>query len=223
MARREKYFTTETIDERSARFLRDPEVIRREDPPGFDPRVSALLVLDLQRYFLEEESHAFVPSAAAILPRVRALTDVWIGGGRPCVFTRHENTRENAGRMAEWWRDLVGPGDPRGELAKEIGADRGRVVVKGRYDAFHGTELEETLRKEGVEQVVICGVLAHLCCESTARSAFIRDFRVFFVVDGVADYNAAFHRASLLNLSHGFARPVLAGDLLAEWEALHDG
>jgi len=62
--------------------------------------------------------------------------------------------------------------------------------------------------------VVICGVMTHLCCETTARSAFMRGFEVFFTVDGTATYTEAFHRASLLNLSHGFAVPVLVENIL---------
>jgi len=214
MSRKERYFTAEGIDAKCAAFLADPDVERREGAASFAPGKSALLLLDLQRYFLEEDSHAFVPSAPAILPRLRELAVAYEERGLPVIRTRHANDEKNAGRMADWWRDRIGPNDPRGALAEEAGAG-GRIVVKNRYDAFLGTDLEEDLRRRGVEQVVVCGVLAHLCCESTARSAFMRDFSVFLAVDGIADYHEAFHRASLLSLAHGFAVPVLVKDLLA--------
>ncbi|MEW6239950.1 MAG: isochorismatase family protein, partial [Chloroflexota bacterium] len=75
---------------------------------------------------------------------------------------------------------------------------------------------EQTLRDLEVEQVVITGVMTHLCCETTARAAFVRGFDVFYVVDGTATYTEAFHRASLLNLAHGFAVPVLAEEILED-------
>jgi bifunctional isochorismate lyase / aryl carrier protein len=56
--------------------------------------------------------------------------------------------------------------------------------------------------------------MTHLCCETTARSAFMRGFEVFFTMDGTATYNEQLHRASLLTLSHGFALPVLMDELL---------
>jgi isochorismate hydrolase len=56
--------------------------------------------------------------------------------------------------------------------------------------------------------------MTHLCCETTARSAFMRGLQVFIAVDGTATYSEAFHRASLLNLSHGFALPVLVDEIL---------
>ena len=65
---------------------------------------------------------------------------------------------------------------------------------------------------------MIAGVLTHLCCETTARSAFVRGFKVFFTVDGTATYYEDFHRATLLNLSHGFAVPVLVDDIRKKME-----
>ena len=90
----------------------------------------------------------------------------------------------------------------------------GIVLKKSQYDAFYDTSLEDVLKKNRVSQVVICGVMTHLCCETTARSAFMRGFEVFFTVDGTATYNKNFHLATLLNLSHGFATPTLVNELL---------
>jgi bifunctional isochorismate lyase/aryl carrier protein len=47
--------------------------------------------------------------------------------------------------------------------------------------------------------------MTHLCCETTARAAFVRGFDVFFLVDGTATYNQDYHQATLLNLAHGVA------------------
>jgi len=77
--------------------------------------------------------------------------------------------------------------------------------------------LDKQLKNHGVNQIVIAGVMANLCCESTARSAFMRGFEVFFTIDGTAANNKNFHMASLLNLSYGFATPVLTTEIL-EWE-----
>jgi len=56
--------------------------------------------------------------------------------------------------------------------------------------------------------------MAHLCCETTARSAFVKGFEVVFVIDGTATYNKDFYISTLLNLSHGFAIPVLTEEIL---------
>jgi isochorismate hydrolase len=79
------------------------------------------------------------------------------------------------------------------------------------------------LRASGVTQVVICGVMTHLCCESTARSAFMHGYEVFFPVDGTATYNLTYHRASLVNLAHGFASLYFVKDILDLMRGGHAG
>lgn len=123
--------------------------------------------------------------------------------------------------MASWWRDLISTENPLSNFDPQLEWQKGIAFTKTRYDAFLDSPLEAYLRTNNVEQVVICGVMTHLCCETTARSAFMRGFEVLFTVDGTATYNEDLHRASLLNLSHGFAVPVLVQDLLSRLEQQH--
>jgi nicotinamidase-related amidase len=179
---------------------------------------SALLVLDMQAYFLDPESHAYIPSAPAILPGIQALVEAYQQNELPVIFTQHSNTPADAGQMSAWWRDLIDPHSPLRCIVPQLNAHREMLIHKTQYDAFYSTPLEAELRRQDVTQVVISGVMTHLCCESTARSAFGRGFQVFFLVDGTATYNRNFHRASLLNLSHGFATLSLVGEILAALE-----
>jgi isochorismate hydrolase len=211
---KEEYFTTSNIASKASSMLRETPARSR---PGlaFKPETSALLILDMQEYFLRPESHAYVPSARIILPGLQALVKAWTVKGLPVIYTRHLNNAENAAGMAIWWRELLLDENPLSAISSDFDSVTGVVVQKSQYDAFFGTSLEAKLRELGRVQVVICGVMTHLCCETTARSAFMRGFEVFFPVDGTATYNEAFHRATLLNLSHGFASLTLIGNLLA--------
>jgi nicotinamidase-related amidase len=80
-----------------------------------------------------------------------------------------------------------------------------KIVLKHRYSAFYNTDLETILRCLKIEDLVISGVMTNMCCESTARDAYYRDYRVFFLADGTGSINEEMHLASLLNLSFGFA------------------
>jgi isochorismate hydrolase len=93
-----------------------------------------------------------------------------------------------------------------------LGEDK--VVQKNRYSAFYGTDLEEHLRKLGVTDLLIAGVMTNLCCETTARDAFVRDFRVFFLADGTATATQDFQRATLRNLAFGFAYLVTCDQII---------
>ena len=169
----------------------------------------------MQDYFLRPASHAFVPSAPAILPNLQLLITNYRAANRPVIFTRHVNTDADAAMMSRWWRDVIRVDSPDSAISSALDTSAGVIVEKSQYDAFHQTQLEDGLRSRGVEQVVITGVMTHLCCETTARSAFVRGFEVFFCVDGTATYTEELHRSSLLNLSHGFAIPVMAGEIIS--------
>jgi isochorismate hydrolase len=211
---REVYFTAQGLKFKAREMLQQMAEAPRHSLQRYVPEHSALLVLDMQSFFLKPESHAFVPSAVAIVPGIQALMQAYARRGLPVFFTQHLNTSQNAGLMGIWWRDVITAQNPLSEIVADMDLSAGHLISKSQYDAFYATCLEGSLREKCVSQVVICGVMTHLCCESTARSAFIRGFEVFFAVDGTATYNEAFHRASLLNLAHGFANLVLVDDLL---------
>jgi len=192
--------------------------LRRAHQRVFLPDESALLILDMQEYFLAEPSHAYIPSATAIIPGIIELCNDYRAKGLPIIFTQHVNSSQDAMLMATWWRDVIRPEDPRSAIIPEFRRDGAITIKKSQYDAFYRTELEALLKAREVKQLVICGVMAQLCCETTARSAFVRGFEVFFTVDGTATYNERFHRATLLNLAHGVATPVLIEEIRAALE-----
>ena len=212
---KEAYFSPATI-RTTGRMLLDEirALCERHANIHISPGRAALLVLDMQDYFLQEGSHAYIPAAPAIIPGIQMLIEAFKHLDRPVIFTRHINTPKDAGMMAVWWKDLLQPGSPHSSITATLDTTGGRVFEKHQYDAFIGTDLESWLHSKAVEQILITGVMTHLCCETTARSAFIHGFEVLFAVDGTATYNVDFHRASLLNLSHGFALPVLVDDIL---------
>lgn len=219
--KKEAYFTLATLADKAAGMLTALDGLVRAQPTIFAPENSALLALDLQVFFLAEPSHAFIPSGPAILPGVNALMRAYAARDLPVFLTRHVNTPEDAGLMARWWRDLITEDDPLSKIDPRLERGNAIEIRKTRYDAFLDSPLEACLRQRDVRRVVVCGVTTHLCCETTARAAFMRGFEVFFTVDGTATYTEAFHRASLLNLAHGFATPVLVREVLAALEGGH--
>lgn len=218
---KQPYFTPSTIADTSQQMLDSLAEYTRRHPFSATLEGSALLVLDMQAYFLDESSHAFIPSAPAILPGINALIKAYSRGGLPVFLSRHVNTSQNAGRMSGWWRDLIREENPMSAFSPQLEQSYGVPFTKSQYDAFLDSPLEEFLQEKRVTQLVICGVMTHLCCETTARSAFMRGYEVLFTVDGTATYNKAFHHATLLNLAHGFATPLLVEDVLAMLEGSH--
>jgi len=182
-------------------------------------KTAALLVIDMQNFFLDPQSPTFACGGLAILPGVRRLIDAFRAAGRPVIFTRHVHHPEliDAGIMGWWWEGMCCEGTPESEVHPEIAPlAKEKTIFKHRYSAFYNTDLETVLRCQNVEDLVISGVLTNLCCESTARDAYFRDHRVFFLADGTATINDEMHVASLMNLAFGFAKVQTVDDIIAE-------
>lgn len=169
---------------------------------------SALLVIDMQDFFLDPYSPTFTCGGLAILPVLKRLVKIFREKGRPVVYTKHVHHPDNldSGIMGWWWKGMCIEGSAESEIHRDITPlPSEKVILKHRYSAFYNTDLETVLRCLRIEDLVISGIMTNMCCESTARDAYYRDYRVFFLADGTGSINEEMHLASLLNLSFGFA------------------
>jgi isochorismate hydrolase len=206
----------EKTDERLRQLRPYARPGRRERFPFINER-TALLVIDMQGYFLDPSSHASFPEAEEIMENVISLVDSFRSSQRPIVFTRHAvRSDEDPGIMVDWWGDVPAEKDPLSQIDARLGpGEDGETIRKTRYSAFMGTELEGILREQRADKVVISGVMTHLCCESTARDAFMRDLEVFFVIDATATDHEDLHMGSLRALADGFAIMVTTKEVLS--------
>jgi len=201
---KEKYFTKSKINVQANILLKEIGRAFKGRKISFDFKSSALLVLDMQKFFLAETSHAFIPSADAIIPNLKKLIGIYKKHNRPIIFTQHENTSSNSVLMYKLWKSILKKGT-NSQITNELDTGNAIVIKKTQYDAFYKTQLEQILLKHSIKHILVSGVMTHLCCETIGRSAFIKGFMPFVPIDTTATYNKAFHKASLLNLSHGFA------------------
>ena len=180
---------------------------------------SALLVVDMQVFFLDPASPTFTCGGEAILPNVGRLLHAFRQAGRPVIFTRHVHHPDHldSGIMGWWWEGMCLEGSPESEVHPALAPLPGeKQVLKHRYSAFYNTDLETVLRCLKVEDLVITGVMTNLCCESTARDAYFRDHRVFFLADGTGSVSEELHLATLLNLAFGFAYVTTTETILSQ-------
>jgi isochorismate hydrolase len=228
MSAKEKYFSPESIDNKALELLEKVKniagVLKKQE---FAPQKSALIVIDMQKYFCDESSIPFVPSVPAIIPKIKRLTEEYAAKNLPVIFTRQVNTFQDAGMMSKWWRHTISRESALSEITPEFAISQAVILSeqserkdlntfildKPQYDAFYNTGLEDFLREKGVSQLVITGLLTHLCCETTARSAFVRGFETFVCVDGMVTYKEIYHTSSLINLAHGVSSLVVAEEI----------
>jgi ureidoacrylate peracid hydrolase len=187
----------------------------------------ALIVIDMQNSFLREEgsmNHLGL-SPSAVIHTVEPVLELIKGAreaGIPVIYTR-EGLAEDYSDGGQFIKFFPATKDVNGlirgtwdwELADEIQPIDGEYTVdKTRYSAFYKTDLEEILRKEGVDSVILCGITTECCVESAARDAFFRDFGVVVVADAVAAYSAERHESTLTTIRFCFGQTPSVSEVM---------
>ncbi|HEY3607354.1 MAG TPA: isochorismatase family cysteine hydrolase [Pseudonocardiaceae bacterium] len=193
-----------------------------------DSRRSALLVIDMQNDFVLPGHPMHVPMALDRLPTMRRVVAACRAVGMPVIYTEHilldtfdisplETAYNPVLRTAG-----LRAGSDGARIVDELAPESGDVVVrKHRYDAFHNTCLETVLATVSgprvIDTVVIVGTLTEICCDSTARGAYMRDFRVVFVGDATGGLSDASQRATESVIGRFFGRVLASDELIAEF------
>lgn len=164
-----------------------------------DPARAVLLVHDMQNYFLRPFTAGQAP-LTELLGNVAALRETFAEHAAPVTYTAQpgDMTDEQRGLLKDFW----GPGmtaDPehRAIVAGLRPGPSDKVFTKWRPSAFCRTGLLELMRSSGRDQLVICGVYAHVGILMTAHEGFSNDIQTFVVADAVADFSRADHQMAL--------------------------
>ena len=188
----------------------------------FDRATAAIILIDLQRGFLDQDGFVAaqgrdVTACRQAADRATELAEIARSSGMKVIWTRHVLRADyaDAGLLVTELRPRLGElgalkrGTPDIELysgARPMDTDW--IVDKPRYSAFFGTDLDMLLAANGVRSLIITGVTTSMCVESTARDAAQRDMRTFVPREAVADFDRARHDASLEAIAFGFGRVV---------------
>ncbi|WP_417607507.1 isochorismatase family protein [Oceanimonas baumannii] len=164
----------------------------------------ALLVHDMQRYFLRPFQAENAPLAPAIA-NIAALIAHCRARNIPVFYTAQKGNQQRCDRGLQ--ADLWGPGMSRAPEHEDIIEElaprpEDHVLVKHRYSAFQRSNLETLMRVRGRDQLLVTGVYAHIGCTATLAEAFQLDIEPFIAADAVADFS----RDDQLSALHWIAR-----------------
>ena len=182
------------------------------------PERTALLNVDLQNCFVDS-----LDDPGPLLGRINGLSARCRATGILVIHTRHVVRADgsNLGVLAEVDRirdGLLNEGAVTAELHPDVVVEPTDVRLdKPRFGAFTGTDLELTLRTRGIDTVIISGISTIVCCDTTAREAHARDFRVFFLSDGTATAAGPEFQSLTLDVLDGlFAQVLTTDEMLAK-------
>ncbi len=157
-----------------------------------DAARTALVNVDFQNCFIDGYPVS-APQGLTVLKRINRLADVCRENGILVIHTAHvvRPDGSNMGVMREIIplvrEGMITEGRTSAALHKELAVKEEDIVLnKPRFGAFHGTDFELILRSRGIDCIIVSGIATNVCCETTAREANVRDFRVFFLSDGTA-------------------------------------
>jgi nicotinamidase-related amidase len=192
------------------------------------PERTALVVIDMQNYFLKPGYMGEVPPARAIVPTVNRLAAgvrragghvIWIKNStndtRDAWSTFHEclMTPENMQRRYDTMTEGHEGHDLWPEL--EVGPDDAQIVKK-RFSAFiqGSSSIDAHLKARGIDTLLIAGTATNVCCESSARDAMMLNYKVAMISNATATYTDVEHHAALASFY------AIFGDVLTTDEAL---
>ena len=165
----------------------------------------ALLVIDVQNYFFDKKSPAYLPDSNKIIPKINRLIKLARNNRWPVIYTSHTAPSKPGNLMAESWEHL--PSGRESELYHKLDIAPGFHKLKKEYfSAFFKTRLDTLLKKEKINHLIICGAMTHLCVDTTVRHGFMLGYRSTIVSDACCSKSKDYHKAALLALKHGFCR-----------------
>ena len=198
------------------------------------PAKTALVVVDMQRAFLDPGEAMETPPARDIVPQIRTLLDLFREKRLPVVFTEFtysEDVPVLVGLLHPEHRRAA-PGAPRGfgrpssscllgeanvHVVPELAPQPGDLVVtKHYYDGFNGTSLDAALRAHGATHLVLTGTRTDICVLATVIGGMNREYHMTVVEDGTATVRPEVQRAALDIIRRAYARVLTAKQIADE-------
>jgi nicotinamidase-related amidase len=190
-----------------------------------EPRRSALLVVDVQRFFTRERPTPMYPPVEGVLDRLGRFIDECRARGVLVVRIRNVISDESARGV---WRRHYGerwatpsplaPDQPGVQFQPGFEPQPGDLVLtKPRYSAFYGTPLASILRGRGIQTVIVGGLTTDVCVSGTARDAFQHEFDVVTLDDCTAEVTQARHESGLATLAANVGVVCSSADVLVAW------
>jgi nicotinamidase-related amidase len=212
------------------------ETFERELSP--EPGRTALVVVDMQRGFLDPGEAMEVPPARETVPAIQGLLALFRDRRMPVVFTEfvysdgapllvgrlhpeHLPAKPGAPRGFGRPSSSCLEGTPSAETVPDLAPRPGELIVRKRgYDAFAGTPLDAALRARNVTSLVVTGTMTDICVLATVIGAFHREYRVTVVEDGVSTLWPEIQRATLDIIGRAYGRIATAkeiSDQISSW------
>lgn len=192
---------------------------------------TALVVVDMQNYFVAKGFPLEVPAAREVVPNINRLARALRAAGGTVVWLQ----TTSVGALDVWanhHKFMLTPAAAKTRISSLDESAEGFAlyselevlasdirVKKLKYSAFiqGSSDIHAQLKSRGIERLLITGTVTNVCCESTARDAMMLDYRVIMVSDGNAANNDEEHASSLNNFLSFFGDVMTTDEVIARF------
>lgn len=148
--------------------------------------------------FVLEGAPLEVPDTRKIIPIIKDEIDVAHASGKPVIYICDAHEPEDKEFKKFGWPAHAVKGSRGAEVVEQLKPGAEDIVIrKTTYSGFYGTNLDETLKRLGIDSLRLTGDVTHICVMFTASDAVLRDYEVTVVEDGVAGLSREDHDAAL--------------------------
>jgi len=150
----------------------------------------ALILVDFEKEWTDKSSDYFVGDISDLIKKINKLIDFCRKNNYKIIFTTHvEKDSDSA----------FAPNSKNVEIIKELHRQNSDVLItKNKISPFYKTNLDKHL--EGIDEIVICGILTNLCVRSLAQDAYDRDFKITIIKDCCRAFDVETHEFTIKDL-----------------------
>lgn len=160
---------------------------------------AVLLIHDMQQYFLDfyDQQQSPIPE---LIANIKEIKEKCVSLNIPVIYTAQPGNQnaEDRALLTDFWGTGLEEKEEQTSIISQLSPKEDDIVLtKWRYSAFKKSELQQLMKKWNRNQLIICGVYAHIGCLLTAADAFMYDIKPFFVKDAVADFSEEEHKMAI--------------------------
>lgn len=174
-----------------------------------DLKRSALLIIDMEYGFFDKSSPLYVENSHEIVPNIKKILNLFRKKKLPVIFIKREHRKSGVDidktriKIFKENRGIISENDRSSEIIKELQPKNNEIIIiKKRWSAFFGTELDLILRRLNIKNLIITGVQTPNCIRATVFDALSYDYDVVVISDGTASNTTKIQKNNLFDMEN---------------------
>lgn len=158
----------------------------------------ALLIIDMLNDFVLKGAPLEVPGTRKIVQNIKREINKARAEGNPVIYVCDTHAQDDKEFFKFGWPTHAVKGTKGAEVVDELKPRKGDFIIqKSSYSGFYNTDLDETLKRLGIDSLRLTGCVTNICVMFTASDAVLRDYKVTVVEDSVAGLTKEDHDAAI--------------------------